>query len=88
MYKYYEKSGYDVMAYDFSSITEFIDYLDTHRVRTSIFGYNPSSEQSDYEFTETRSLQEAKDLCRFGYHKDFDKLVELKYTLENSTGYS
>jgi len=82
MYKYYEKSGYDVMAYDFSSITEFIDYLETHRVRTGIFGTNPSSEQSDYEFTETRSLQEAKDLCRFGYHKDFDKLVELKCTLE------
>ena len=38
MYKYYEKSGYDVMAYDFSSITEFIDYLDTHRVRLVYLG--------------------------------------------------
>ena len=81
MYKYYNKDGYDIMEYDFSSITSFIDYIDIAPINRYIFR-NPASESGDYYFCETRSLDEAKDLCKYGYHKDFDKLVELKSTLE------
>ena len=28
MYKYYNKDGYGIMEYDFSSFASFIDYLD------------------------------------------------------------
>ena len=31
MYTYHEKKGYRVMEYDFTSITEFIYYLDSHK---------------------------------------------------------
>lgn len=82
MYTYHNKSGYRVMEYDFSSITEFLDYLDTHRVNRNIFGWNPASETSDQYFTKSASLDEAKDLFRYGCHEDFEKLVELKCTLE------
>ena len=81
MYKYYNKDGYDIMEYDFSSIASFIDYIDSTPINRYIFR-NPASENGDYYFCETRSLDEAKDLCKYGYHKDFDKLVELKATLE------
>jgi len=81
MYRYYDKSGYKVMEYDFSSIASFIDYLDNHQVNTSIF--RPiESESINYSFSKTNTLEEAKNLCKFGYHEDFDKLVELKYILE------
>lgn len=81
MYKYYKKNEYNVMEYDFSSIASFIDYLDSNPVKRNIFR-DLSSESSDYYFCKTRSLDEAKNLCKYGYHQDFEKLVELKYTLE------
>lgn len=82
MYSYYDKSGYKVMEYDFSSISEFLHYLDTHRVDKEKFGWNPASETEDKSFTKTANLHEAKDLLRYGCHEDFDKIVELKCTLE------
>lgn len=82
MYTYHNKSSYRVMEYDFSSITEFLNYLDTHTVNRNIFGWDPASETSDRYFTKTSSLDEAKDLFRYGCHEDFEKLVELKCTLE------
>ncbi len=82
MYRYYKKSDSNIMEYDFQSITEFLEYLNRGRVKHSIFGSVPSSESSDYYFTKTRTLEEAKDLIKYGCHEDFDKLVELKCTLE------
>ena len=81
MYKYYNKNGYKVMEYDFSSIASFIDYIDTHSIDRNKFR-DPASISGDYYFCQSRSLDEAKDLCKYGYHEDFDKLLELKSTLE------
>lgn len=82
MYKYYAKNDYKIMEYEFDSITEFINYLDTHKVNENIFGENLESEIKNYDFCKTRSLEEAKQLCKFGYHEDFEKLVGLKILLE------
>lgn len=83
MYRYYRKGQSNVMEYDFDSITEFIDYLDNTPTNTDIWGcIDLASITGDYAFCKTRSLQEAKDFCKFGFHEDFDKLVELKSTLE------
>ena len=82
MYTYHNKSGYRVMEYDFSSITEFLQYISSHRVKSNIFGSYPSSETSDTSFTKSASLDEAKSLFKYGCHDDFEKLVELKCTLE------
>ena len=81
MYRYYDKNGYKVMEYDFSSIASFLECLDTSQVNSSVFR-TLESNSSNYSFSQTRSFDEAKELCRYGCHKDFDKLVELKYTLE------
>jgi len=81
MYKYYCKNNYSVMEYDFSSIASFLDYLENTPINTAIFS-RLSSDSSDYDFSQTHSFEEAKDLCRYGCHKDFDRLVELKCTLE------
>lgn len=83
MYKYYSKDNYKIMEYDFDSIYEFIDYLDNTPTNTDIWGnIDLSSSTGDYSFCKTYSLEEAKEYCKFGYHEDFDKLVELKLTLE------
>jgi len=83
MYRYYRKNGKNVMEYNFDSITEFINYLDNTPTNTDIWGDGElHSNDSDYGFFKTSSLQEAKDLCKYGWHEDFDRLVELKLTLE------
>lgn len=83
MYRYYKKDDYFVMEYDFNSITEFIDYLDNTPINMDVWGSKYlESEDNNYDFRQTHSLQEAKDLCKFGLHEDFDKLIELKFTLE------
>ena len=81
MYKYYSNKGFNIMEYDFSSIASFIDYLDHNKVNRNKF-WNLASETGDYSFCQSSGLEEAKDLCKYGYHKDFEKLVELKMTLE------
>lgn len=81
MYKLYRKNNYNVMHFRFDSITEFITFLNSNSVCSEVFS-DPSSISGSYDFTQTHSLEEAIDLCRFGYHKDFNKLIELKMKLE------
>lgn len=83
MYRFYKKLNYEIMEYDFDSITEFIDYLDNTPINTNIWGTkNLCSETSGYDFCKTHSLKEAKEFCKYGYHENFDKLIELKIALE------
>lgn len=82
MYKYYKKDSYKVMEYDFFSIIEFLNYLDTQPINRDIFRNDLASESNDYYFTKTRSLEEAKQLLKYGCHENFDKILELKLKLE------
>lgn len=82
MYRYYEKKEYDVMEYEFDSISDFLQYLDNTPTSSAFMYSNLSSKTSGYHFCKTSSFQEAEELCRYGYHEDFDKLLELKSTLE------
>ena len=83
MYKYYKKNNYDIMEYNFDSITEFIDYIETHKTNRLAWGsYTLSSMDNDIEFTKTKNIEEAIDKCKYGYHENFDKLIELKTKLE------
>lgn len=81
MYKLYRKNGYQVMHYRFYSITEFITFLKSTPVCSKVFTH-PQSIYGDFEFTQTHSLEEAMNLCQFGYHQDFNQLIELKIKLE------
>lgn len=81
MYRYYRKNNYNIMEYSFDSIMEFIDYIENTEVRNDIFS-SLSSETGDYDFCKTRTLEEAKNFLKYGYHEDFEKLKELKYKLE------
>lgn len=83
MYRYYKKKEYDVMEYAFDSITEFINYIDNTPINEKIWGNKfLESTSNDYNFCKTHSFEEAEEMCKFGYHEDFEKLVELKLTLE------
>lgn len=81
MYKTYRKNGYNVMYYRFDSISEFVDYLKNAPVQHYAFD-RLASETGSYGFTQTSSFEEALDLMKFGYHEDFEKLVQLKLKLE------
>lgn len=81
MYKYYEKNGYQIMYYRFDSIFEFVEYLTNTPIKEDIF-YSPYSISGDYSFCKTQSFEEAIELIKYGYHEDFDKLMELKLKLE------
>ena len=82
MYKYYKKNDMNVMEYDFDSITEFLDYIESAPISKGYKNSNLSSETGSYDFTKTNSLDEAKELIKYGYHENFEKLVGLKYSLE------
>ena len=83
MYKYYRKNSYNIMEYDFSSIFEFINYLKKTPTNWNTWrDYRLASKDGDYSFCKTRSLDEAQELCMYGYNEDFNKLVDLKITLE------
>lgn len=81
MYKYFSKNGYNVMYYRFDSIHEFAEYLTTNSINESIFQY-PKSIHGDYNFCKTKSFEEAINLLKYGYHKDYDKFIELKLKIE------
>lgn len=81
MYKYYRKDGFKIMEYDFDSITEFIDYIETQPTNSSVFT-ECHSKSGDYEFCKTHSLEEAENFCKYGYHEEFDKILSLKHKLE------
>lgn len=81
MYRYYEKDGYEIMYYRFDSVTEYIDYLTTTTINKRKFP-NPKSISGNYSFCKTKSFEEALELMKYGYHEDFEKLMELKITLE------
>lgn len=81
MYKTYRKNGYNVLYYRFDSISEFVDYLKNAPVQHYAFD-RLASETGSYGFTQTSSFEEALDLIKFGYHEDFEKLVQLKLKLE------
>lgn len=81
MYKYYNKNGYDIMYYRFDSIYEFVEYLTTTPIKKNIFS-DPASIKASYDFCKTRSFDEAIELIKYGYHENFDKLIELKLNLE------
>ncbi len=83
MYRYYGKNNYMVMEYDFSSITEFLDYLDNTPTNTNAWrNRSLSSDDDDYDFCKTKSLKEAEELCKYGWHENFDRIIELKIKLE------
>lgn len=86
MYRYYKKDQKYIMEYTFDSISEFIDYLDNNSINIRIFKNEIlTSDNRDYElydFFKTKSLQEAKEFCKFGFHDNFDLLIDLKLTLE------
>ena len=81
MYKYYEKSGYKVMYYRFDSIFEFVEYLANNPINRDIV-YKPQSIYASYDFCQTHTFEEAIELIKYGYHENFDKLMELKLKLE------
>ena len=82
MYKYYKKNEYNIMYHYFDSIIEYLNYLDNTPIANGFQNYDLSSEDTDYDWYKTNSLDEAKELIKYGYNENFDRFLELKLKLE------
>ena len=80
MYQTYTKNGYTVMHYQFYSLEEYISFLAENPIRIDIFK-DPRSISTNLE-TQTNSLQEAMDLCKYGNTQGYHTLIKLKRQLE------
>lgn len=69
------------MYYEFESLSEYLDTLQEGTINRNSFS-RLSSETGSFSFTETNSYEEAVELCKYGYHQDFEKLIQLKSQLE------
>ncbi len=82
MYRYYDKNDYKIMEYTFDSITEYIKFLDNAPLSETFSGHTLSSEERDSGFYKTSSLEEAKELAKYGYHENFSSFLDVKNRLE------
>lgn len=84
--KKYKKSGYTVFEFEFQSANDFLRHLENQPINTEFFheGNMISARNliNDDLWNKTKSFEEAVQLCRYGYHEDFDKLLRLKDILE------
>jgi len=80
MLKKYEKLNREIFEHEFLGIAEFLRYLD--EMPTSSFYRDCQSETGSHSFTKTNSYDEAENMCKFGYHEEFEKLVRLKDSIE------
>ena len=74
MYKYYKKNEYNIMYHYFDSIIEYLNYLDNTPIANGFQNYDLSSEDTDYDWYKTNSLDEAKELIKYGYNENFDRI--------------
>lgn len=78
------KKNYKIFKYDFDSLDDFLNELITKRINSRIFS-DPHSIKENYEFTKTKSFEQAWNLCKFtfddGYKRfsDLVRHVEFKY---------
>lgn len=81
MYKYYKKGDYYVMYYRFDSLTEYLNHLENTEIDYRKFP-NPSSIDTNSSWAGTKTYEEAVELCKYGYHENYENLINLKLQLE------
>ena len=71
------RHGYlTVLHYSFSSLAEFLDYLESAPVSRA-FADAQVSRQDYEEFTGSKSLEDAIRMCRYGYQENFEQFFQL-----------
>lgn len=71
------RRGYlTVLHFSFSSLSEYLDYLEQAPVARAFEDAQVSKQDYD-EFTGSKSLEEAVRMCRYGYHERFEKFFAL-----------
>lgn len=84
--KKYKKCGYTVFEFEFQSANDFLRHLEQNPINTEFFHegnmLSLRNDLHDDSWNKTKSYEEAVQLCRYGYHEDFDRLLRLKDILE------
>ena len=75
---------YWVRHFTFDSLEDYLSYLQTAPTHAAFERGNLASRAGSEEFTGTKSLEEALDLCRYGWHERFGELVALVERVKRS----
>ena len=82
-YDTFWRRNYWVRHFVFDSLEDYLGYLETAEVLPP-FDRGQASEAGSAEFTGTSSLEEAVELCRFGWHEGMGQLVGLVETIKRA----
>ena len=75
---------YWVRHFVFDSLEDYLAYLQQAEIHEAFSRGSQASEAGSEEFTLTESLEEAIELCRFGWHDGFNDLVSLVEKVKRS----
>lgn len=75
---------YWVRHFVFDSLEDYLAYLQQAEIHEAFSRGSQASEVGSEEFTLTESLEEAIELCRFGWHDGFNDLVSLVEKVKRS----
>lgn len=73
----------DLRVYEFSNVTEFVEYLKSTPVNTAFANANLQSEKSSEGFTGTASFEEAMSLLKFGWQTAIDEFKSVNSSYGN-----
>ena len=82
-YNVYGLGQWHIRHFVFDSLEDYLDYLQSAPVQ-DVFRRGQASESGSQEFTLVDSLDEAIQLCRFGWHDGFSTLVGLTETIKRA----
>lgn len=76
-YNTFWRGDYWVRHFTFDSLEDYLAYLEAAETHEAFLRGAQASEAGSEEFTLTESLEDALQLCRFGWHDGFGDLVAL-----------
>lgn len=77
----YLKDECSVIHTSFTGLEDLLSHIARAPINTKAFSKDLWSESSDTSFAGTRSLKEAIDLCRGGYHEQYTQFLDMQQEL-------
>ena len=81
MYRFSQHEIFTVYHFDFSSLSEFLDYLETAPLSRTFEG-KEASKRDNFDLLKTHSLEEAIQMCRYGGGMDTDDFYSLEQCIK------
>ena len=77
MYRFSQHGIYTKYHFNFASLSEFLDYLQTAEVSPTFVG-KEASKRDNFDLLKSHDLDEAIHMCRYGFQQDTDAFYALE----------